>query len=69
MTGAGATCTHFFPFQRYHELFLGLVEGLDQVGVTIADNNSNESIAVSKSIVVSNGRAGNPADTDREADS
>jgi hypothetical protein len=40
--------------QRYHELFLGQVDILEEVGVTIADESLTESIAVM------NGRAGAP---------
>ena len=44
--------------QRYHELFLGQVEVLEEVGVTIPDESLVESIAAS------NGRAGAPVDAD-----
>jgi hypothetical protein len=40
--------------QRYHELFLGQVDVLEEVGVTIADESLTESIAAM------NGRAGAP---------
>jgi hypothetical protein len=46
------------PLQRYHELFLGQVEVLDEVGVTITD----ESLV--KSIAAMNGRAGAPKEAD-----
>jgi hypothetical protein len=44
--------------QRYHELFLGQVEVLEEVGVTIPDESLVESIAAA------NGRAGAPEEAD-----
>jgi hypothetical protein len=45
--------------QRYYELFLGQVEVIDEVGVTIPDQSLVEVIAAE------NGRAGAPNDADR----
>jgi hypothetical protein len=45
--------------QRYHELFLGQVEVLDEVGITIPDESLIELIAAAK------GRAGAPTDSDK----
>ena len=45
--------------QRYYELFLGQVEVLDEVGITIADESLIQTIAVE------NGRGGAPTDEDR----
>jgi hypothetical protein len=44
--------------QQYHELFLGPVEVLEEVGVTIPDESLVESIATA------NGRAGAPEEAD-----
>jgi hypothetical protein len=47
--------------QHYHELFLGQVEVLEEVGVTIPDESLVELIAAA------NGRAGAPEEVDRTA--
>jgi hypothetical protein len=44
--------------QRYHELFLGQVEVLEEVGLTIPDES------LTKSIAAANGRAGAPIEED-----
>jgi hypothetical protein len=51
----------YMPLQRYYELFVGQIEVLEEVGVTLADNGLVESIAASK------GRPGEPNDDDYAA--